>query len=91
MPPSPLSLGIAGPEWNRGRHCAGQLGQLGLGLVNKGNSGAKIEGALRTIEEMHLESLARIGRQLIEEVTLGGHLLYRFAVIHLSISTTVLQ
>jgi hypothetical protein len=35
----------------------------------------KIKGALVAIEEVLFKSLSRIRRQLIQEVTLGGHLL----------------
>ena len=83
QPPLPLNPGLAGTGRGGGRQGAGQLWQLGFGLPYKCGSGAKIKGALGAIEEVLLEGLARIRRQLIQKITLRSHLLYSFAVIHL--------
>jgi hypothetical protein len=57
---------------------------LDFGFIHEGGCGAKIKGALRTIEHVLLEGLPEFGRQLIEQVSLRCHLPYCFAMIHWS-------
>jgi hypothetical protein len=67
---------------SRGGRLCGEFRQLIFRFVDKGSSGAEIEGAFLALKEVLFECFSLLRRELVQEVTLRGHHFYCFSVIH---------